>query len=220
IFWSSFLASRTIFGVQLTLGENPAEVEDALSDAFTLAVKWDAVALLDEADVFLEQRDSEHLERNRLVSIFLRVLEFYQGILFLTTNRVAAFDIAIMSRVHIAINYPALDRASQKCTWVVFLSRLPNGAGKALVDGGNLQPLDEYDLDGREIKNAVRTAHSLAVSDSSASVGLNHLRKALKTRQSHINMAAPGPGLKSQGAQDVVGPRGAKRRRLEETEDE
>lgn len=51
-----------------TLGDSPAEVEDGLSDAFTLAVKWDAVALLDEADVFLEQRDSVNLERNRLVS--------------------------------------------------------------------------------------------------------------------------------------------------------
>lgn len=121
-----------------TLGSSPAEVEDALSYASTLAVTWDAVALLDEADVFLEQRDSKNLERNRLVSseyqsipwfisnnaddsVFFRVLEFYQGILFLTTNRVEDFDDVIMSRVHIAINYPALDRPSQHSIWGLFL---------------------------------------------------------------------------------------------------
>ncbi|KAK8085196.1 P-loop containing nucleoside triphosphate hydrolase protein [Apiospora hydei] len=201
-----------------TLGASPAEVEDALSDAFSLAVKWDAVALLDEADVFLEQRDSENLERNRLVSIFLRVLEFYQGILFLTTNRVAAFDGAIMSRVHIAITYPALDRASQQSLWILFLSRLPNDAGRSLVDKGDLGTLDEYDMDGREIKNIVRTAHSLAVSDASGSVGLNHLRKALKIRQLQLNMAVPG--FKDRDGHDESGRRGTKRQRLDDVQDE
>ncbi|KAK7975730.1 hypothetical protein PG989_014193 [Apiospora arundinis] len=198
-----------------TLGDSPAEVEDGLSDAFTLAVKWDAVALLDEADVFLEQRDSVNLERNRLVSIFLRVLEFYQGILILTSNRVAAFDTAIMSRVHIVIHYPNLDRQSQRKLWSLFLSRLPNDSGKSVTDENDLGILDEYDLDVREIKNIVRTAHSLAVSESSPSVGLNHLQKALKTRHLQPNMAVPG--FKDQSANQT---RGVKRRRLIDEEDE
>ncbi|KAK8014252.1 P-loop containing nucleoside triphosphate hydrolase protein [Apiospora arundinis] len=198
-----------------TLGDSPAEVEDGLSDAFTLAVKWDAVALLDGADVFLEQRDSVNLERNRLVSIFLRVLEFYQGILILTSNRVAAFDTAIMSRVHIVIHYPNLDRQSQRKLWSLFLSRLPNDSGKSVTDENDLGILDEYDLDGREIKNIVRTAHSLAVSESSPSVGLNHLQKALKTRHLQPNMAVPG--FKDQSGNQT---RGVKRRRLIDEEDE
>ncbi|KAL8726754.1 MAG: hypothetical protein Q9181_005933, partial [Wetmoreana brouardii] len=40
------------------------------------------------ADVFLEQRESHDISRNALVSIFLRMSEYFQGILFLTTNRV------------------------------------------------------------------------------------------------------------------------------------
>lgn len=48
---------------------------------------WGAVLLLDEADVYLERRSINDLMRNSLVSIFLRLLEYFQGILFLTTNR-------------------------------------------------------------------------------------------------------------------------------------
>lgn len=46
------------------------------------------VVLLDEADVFLEERDMKDLKRNALVSVFLRALEYYDGILMLTSNRV------------------------------------------------------------------------------------------------------------------------------------
>jgi hypothetical protein len=46
----------------------------------------DLVILLDEADVFMQSRDSKSLERNKFVAIFLRLLEYFEGILFLTTN--------------------------------------------------------------------------------------------------------------------------------------
>jgi len=60
------------------------------------------VLLLDEADVFLYQRGSNDVMRNALVSIFLRQLEYYQGILFLTTNMIAQCDMAFesASRAH------------------------------------------------------------------------------------------------------------------------
>lgn len=38
-----------------------------------------AVVLLDEADIFLEERTLSDLKRNALVSVFLRVLEYYSG---------------------------------------------------------------------------------------------------------------------------------------------
>lgn len=69
------------------LGLNPSGIEDALNTVMDMVAKWNAVLLLDEADVFLEARSTHDLERNKLVSIFLRVLEYYEGILFLTTNR-------------------------------------------------------------------------------------------------------------------------------------
>ena len=50
------------------LGYSAGSIEDALISVLELVTKWNAVLLLDEADVFLEQRDSSNLERNKIVS--------------------------------------------------------------------------------------------------------------------------------------------------------
>lgn len=47
---------------------DPASVQKTLEDAFELAKAWNALILLDEADIFLEKRSIHDLERNRLVS--------------------------------------------------------------------------------------------------------------------------------------------------------
>jgi SpoVK/Ycf46/Vps4 family AAA+-type ATPase len=70
----------------------------ALSVILKLAGHWKAVLLLDEADVFLAQRTITDIERNAIVSIFLRELEYYQGILLLTTNQVDVIDEAFQSK--------------------------------------------------------------------------------------------------------------------------
>ncbi|KAJ2968559.1 hypothetical protein NUW58_g10197 [Xylaria curta] len=92
------------------LGFTPKEVEDSLRDIFRLAHLWGCILLLDEADVFLSRRELGDLKRNALVSVFLRVLEYYSGILFLTTNRVGTLDEAFKSRIHVSLYYPPLDR--------------------------------------------------------------------------------------------------------------
>jgi hypothetical protein len=61
------------------LGLDPRRVESKLQDILEMCTRWNSVLLLDEADVFLEQRSLHELERNKLVSIFLRVLEYYEG---------------------------------------------------------------------------------------------------------------------------------------------
>ena len=50
------------------LGVTPESVETNLSNALMLATTWQAVLLIDEADVFLEQRSVQDLTRNCLVS--------------------------------------------------------------------------------------------------------------------------------------------------------
>lgn len=57
------------------LGLTPTEVEANLARILEMTTKWKAVLLLDEADVYLEKRSTKDLERNKLVSIFLRLLE-------------------------------------------------------------------------------------------------------------------------------------------------
>jgi hypothetical protein len=55
------------------------------------------VLLLDEADVYLQRQDGLQLEHNRLVATFLRMLEYYPSIFFLTTNMLQDFDAAILN---------------------------------------------------------------------------------------------------------------------------
>ncbi|WPH01277.1 Hypothetical protein R9X50_00411500 [Acrodontium crateriforme] len=103
------------------LGGDSTHVEIRLQSVLDMCARWNAVLLLDEADVFLEARSRHELERNKLVSIFLRLLEYYEGIMFLTTNRVETFDPAFHSRIHISLKYPDLDSKSRKTIWQNFL---------------------------------------------------------------------------------------------------
>lgn len=61
------------------LGTDSRALEAELEKVLNLAHSWGAVLLLDEADVFLEKRTIQDIHRNALVSIFLRLLEYFQG---------------------------------------------------------------------------------------------------------------------------------------------
>ena len=79
------------------LGTSPEDVDKRLSKILELSKMWNAVLLIDEAEIFLQERSSMDIVRNALVSIFLRQLEYYQGILILTTNLAAQCDPALES---------------------------------------------------------------------------------------------------------------------------
>jgi hypothetical protein len=141
------------------LGINPDQVESKLTNILEMIAKWNAVLLLDECDVFLEARSAHDLERNKLVSIFLRVLEYYEGLLFLTTNRVDNIDAAFQSRIHISMAYPDLTTDSRRHIWENFLK------GLDVLDGFEKKDLDELatvELNGRQIKNVLKSAALLA----------------------------------------------------------
>ena len=105
------------------IGETPLEVEKNLHSNFSMAQKWGCVLLLDEADVFLAKRTQTDIRQNAVTSVFLRSLEYYGGILFLTTNRVGGIDPAFKSRVHMALLYPTLDYEATKKLYSVFIKR-------------------------------------------------------------------------------------------------
>jgi SpoVK/Ycf46/Vps4 family AAA+-type ATPase len=89
------------------LGIEAGGVETELKKAMERAKRWSAVMLIDEADVFVMQRGSS-LELNAVCGVFLRVLEYYDGLLFLTTNRLDSIDDAILSRciAHVTFDAP------------------------------------------------------------------------------------------------------------------
>jgi SpoVK/Ycf46/Vps4 family AAA+-type ATPase len=126
---------------------------------------WGCVVLLDEADVFLEERTQTDLQRNALVSVFLRVLEYYEGILILTSNRVGTFDEAFMSRVQLAMHYPPLDDDGRFEIWDNFLQTLKSEVREFNHDElkQKLNVLARHKLNGRQIRNTVNTARQLAI---------------------------------------------------------
>jgi ATPase family associated with various cellular activities (AAA) len=104
------------------LGLNVAAMETALKNALMRAQRWGAVMLIDEADVYIRRRNDD-ITTNAVVGVFLRVLEYFNGLLFLTTNRVDDIDEAIVSRCIALIEYRPPDDASRLRIWRVMLEQ-------------------------------------------------------------------------------------------------
>lgn len=49
--------------------------------------------------------------------MFLRKIEYFQGVLFLTTNRKDDFDDAFKSRINLTITFPELSNSSRSAIW-------------------------------------------------------------------------------------------------------
>ena len=80
------------------LSEAVSDISNNLTRVMELATIWKAVLLINEADVFMAQRTNVNLEGNAVTSVFLRQMEYYPGILILTTNRGASLDPAFQSK--------------------------------------------------------------------------------------------------------------------------
>ncbi|KAI0383042.1 P-loop containing nucleoside triphosphate hydrolase protein [Hypomontagnella monticulosa] len=144
------------------LGVTSGYLDIHLSRIMDLASTWKAVLLIDEADVFLEQRSLHDVQRNAMVSVFLRALEYYSGILFLTTNRVNTFDEGFKSRIHVPIRYTDLTFASRLQIWRNLCVRVPGGVD---INEEGLNKLAKHDFNGRQIKNIIKAGESLAAFD-------------------------------------------------------
>ncbi|KAJ9616702.1 hypothetical protein H2200_000421 [Cladophialophora chaetospira] len=154
------------------LGLKPKEVDTALKETFHYAQHWKCVLLLDECDIFLTQRNKTDVKRNALVSVFLRVLEFYTGVLFLTTNRVGALDEAIKSRITWVSYYPPLNWEQTKRIWQTNIKRVEKGNKNLEVHRKSIMKFAERHFhasmaesavwNGRRIQNAFKVAAALA----------------------------------------------------------
>ncbi|KAI5923766.1 hypothetical protein F4810DRAFT_700979 [Camillea tinctor] len=139
------------------LGEDASDVEQALEKIMELNSRWSSIILLDECDVFLEARTTADVHGNRLVSMFLRQLEYFRGVMFLATNRPTSFDAAFDSRIHLAIDYPELREE-------------------------DLKVLAKDELNGRQIKNIVKTGRLLA-KQQKVSLAMKHIEMVLRVKR-------------------------------------
>jgi hypothetical protein len=186
---------RPLFYLQAEdLGTNPSLLGANLKKMFEMATDWQAVMLLDECDVFLAERNPVDITRNELVSIFLREIEYFRGVLFLTTNLYDAIDAAFRSRMSIHLRFNPLAPDARRQVWRKFIERLPpmnylpgvvpeaaataaaaeeaedeSGTAVAelkpiraidMLDDADFAELSLWELNGREIKNAIKTVKS------------------------------------------------------------
>ena len=160
------LAEKPLFRVTCgDIGTQPEAVEKYLESVLHLGKIWGCVVLLDEADVFLEERGLADLQRNALVSVFLRVLEYYDGILILTSNRVGTFDEAFKSRIQLALHYENLNASQRTKIWKNFIKRLRD-LDSTRIDFDDVDcyipELAAHEMNGRQIRNAITSARELA----------------------------------------------------------
>ncbi|PKS11796.1 hypothetical protein jhhlp_001089 [Lomentospora prolificans] len=191
------------------LGINAASLGANLKRLLAMATDWKAVVLLDEADVFMATREPVDIARNELVSIFLRELEYFRGIVFLTTNLYHTIDPAFRSRVNLHLLFKPLSAEARESIWKKFLERVPHvrvaGAEPLLLEEGkekkwkdeaeanlagkgiseeDLKELGRWNLNGREIKNAAKMVQSWCDFKGYA-VTLSRLENGIKVTSPH-----------------------------------
>ena len=172
------LLHRPLYSVSVgQLGVGPDELEKNLRQILDVAQIWNAVILIDEADIFLEKRGHD-IVRNAMCGVFLRLLEYHQGVLFLTTNRVGEFDPAFYSRISIALKYGALDASARKTIWTNLLVA-------ANIAGLDPTELARTEINGRQIKTTIRLAQGLA-HQQGVPVNNSHVYQTLKISQQFL----------------------------------
>jgi SpoVK/Ycf46/Vps4 family AAA+-type ATPase len=162
----------------------PSRFESRLKQILQYATIWKAVVLLDEADVFLEGRSEAAgvaTEHNALVAVFLKHLEYFSGIVFLTSNRVIVFDKAMNSRIHLALEYQAPNHDMRRRIWTDCLSAIPADEIDLDIEEDVDKVLRE-EINGREITNCVSTARTLA-RFKGVKLAVTHLHTVLETRR-------------------------------------
>jgi hypothetical protein len=86
---------------------------------------------------------------NDLVSVYLRMLEYYRGIMFLTINRIRDFDYAIQCRISVALCYPSLGLYMRRTIWGGFMEKVAFTKLGVKYTGEDLDWLAQKEVNGR-----------------------------------------------------------------------
>jgi hypothetical protein len=173
----SEIAERPLYSVQCSqLGTDVEELEKKLSVVLKRAVRWNAILLIDEADVYIHERGSD-MEQNAVVGVFLMALEYYQGILFMTTNRGNYVDDAIISRMTAHIKYEVPTDESRNRIWHILSKQFEVEMSEQMVK----KAVEQFPkVSGRTIRQMLKLAKFMAEKSSGGRVTLEALRHAAK----------------------------------------
>lgn len=143
------------------LGITPAELESNLHVVMSRALRWNAILLIDEADVYIRQRGND-IVQNAIVGVILRTIEYFQGVLFLTCNRGELVDEAVASKVTAWLRYELPDAAQLESIWTILAAEhgmvLSAADVRTLCHGSK----DLAGISGRTVKNILNLASMYA----------------------------------------------------------
>ncbi|KAF2690202.1 hypothetical protein K458DRAFT_483656 [Lentithecium fluviatile CBS 122367] len=158
------------------LGSAAEDFEGNLKTHFTPASQWDCVMLLDEADFFSAKRKAEDLARNSIVPVFLRVLEYYKDLLFLTTNR--SFNWSSPFRAYWCVDHD-FDRETTVEVWQTFIQQTEDSIKDKQLEYFEIRKSEilkfakrhwdsdpQFRWNSRQIRNAFHTAIAMAEFDA------------------------------------------------------
>jgi SpoVK/Ycf46/Vps4 family AAA+-type ATPase len=142
------------------IGTDVENVERCFNSILHIRTTWGCVVLLDDADVVFAKRHMTDMQRDALISVFLRFFDHYQGILILISNRLSTFDKGFKSRIQFALHFDALTPNNREKIWCNYIRSLHETNVIAEFDNllDDTTEFAKYELNGRQIRNVVKMA--------------------------------------------------------------
>lgn len=182
---------RALYSIQCSqLGTDPDTLEDELLKVFARSRRWNAVMLLDEADVYVHERGND-MQQNAIVGVFLRVLEYQDSVLFLTTNRPEDVDDAIASRCIARLTYDVPDQVNQARIWAVLAEA--SGVPPKQLDIDQIVKANPT-LSGRDVKNLLKLAKLINPEKIDAST-IEFVKQFKPTKGQAVTVVAAPAGI-------------------------
>lgn len=197
------------------LGLTPSQADASLANIFRLANHWDCVLLFDEVDAFVSIRSELDANRSALLSggcptvhtpivflimailmlnsVFLRALEYYYGLLIMTTNRIGDLDEAFRSRIQTILYFPTLSRSQTISIWQTNLDRLRKidkvraeytGQQEMMIHGSDILYFAARIYDDQKLKGSIWSGRSItqALQTAEASARYEYERRVKTSR--------------------------------------
>ena len=139
------------------LGLDAVSVEKSLKNAYENAVRWDAVALIDEADIYVRKRNDD-MSHNAIVATMLIGMERQSSLTFMATNRTDDIDDAILSRCIAVVRFQSPTNEDAKQIWRIQADTLKVNITDEVIN----QIVEHYAPDnkptpsGRDIRNLLK----------------------------------------------------------------
>jgi hypothetical protein len=160
-------ADLLVVDVAATVSKYIGETAKNLSRAFDEAAASGAILLFDEADALFAKRteikDAHDRHANADTSHLLQLLEGFDGLAILATNRRANMDPAFVRRIRHVVEFARPAAAERRLIWRRAMAALAGEEHTAAL-GGLLDAIaDQHELTAAQIKNAALTARYAAM---------------------------------------------------------